>query len=264
MPFPQSAIRPSLPHIHMSGLQCPVCDQPIPSEMADQVRERMETRERAASEAVSARLKEQFAHERTQIEANARVTLDQLRQDNAAAIEALKSEAAQREATARKQASEETQAAAQQQIDALLKTNANMQSATAEKIEALNQAHASGLAAANEKGAEAERIKAELQAAAREQIVAAEKAKQAAELEAKTLKANHETVLNERLQEQREALVKDKDAAILVEQAKTFDERQKLQGTVQQLQRQREGACRSDRRRRRTGIERGAEKGIPG
>src|ERR1700704_410316 len=100
----QPALRPSQPHIHISGLQCPVCDQPIPSEKADQVRERMETRERATSEAVSARLKEQFAHERTQIEANARVSLDQLRQESAAAIEAMKSEAAQREAAARKQA----------------------------------------------------------------------------------------------------------------------------------------------------------------
>jgi hypothetical protein len=130
------------------------------------------------------------------------------------------------------------------------KANAEIQSTTAQKIEALNQAHATGLAAANEKIAEAERTKAELQAAVRDQIIAAEKARQAAELEANTLKATHETVLNERLQEQREALVKDKDTAILAEQAKTFDERQKLQGTVQQLQRQ-------------LG-ERGAEKSIPG
>jgi hypothetical protein len=238
MASPQHAVRSTQPHIHISGVECPVCEQPIPSEKANQVRERMEARERAASDAASARLREQFAHERTQIEANARVTLDQLRQETAAAIEATRAEAAQREAAARKQASEETKAAAQQQIDALVKTSAEIQSATAQKIEALNQAHAGGLAAANQKVAEAERSKVELQAAVRDQIIAAEKAKQAAELEAKTVKANHETVLNERLQEQREALAKDKDTAILAEQAKTFDERQKLQSTVQQLQRQ--------------------------
>jgi hypothetical protein len=238
MASPQPAVRPSQPHIHVSGLQCPVCDQPIPSEKADQVRERIETRERAASEAVTARLREQFAHERTQIEANARVTLDQLRQESAATIATMKSEAALREAAVRKQASEETRAAAQQQIDALVKANVEIQSTTAQRIEALNQAHVTGLAAANEKVAEAERTKAELQAAARDQLIAAEKAKEAAELEAKAVKANHEAVLNERLQEQREALVKDKETAILAEQAKTFDERQKLQGTVQQLQRQ--------------------------
>jgi hypothetical protein len=59
MAAPQPAVRSSQPHIHISGLQCPVCDQPIPSEKADQVRARMDAREREVSESVSARLKRQ-------------------------------------------------------------------------------------------------------------------------------------------------------------------------------------------------------------
>jgi glucosamine 6-phosphate synthetase-like amidotransferase/phosphosugar isomerase protein len=75
-----------------------------------------------------------------------------------------------------------------------------------EKIEALKQIHREMLAAAQERVAQVERAKAELEAAAGDRIAAAEKTKQAAELEAKAAKENHEMVMNERLQEQREAL----------------------------------------------------------
>ena len=83
-----------------------------------------------------------------------------------------------------------------------------------------------------------EEAKAESEAAARERIAQAETAKQVAEAEAKALKENQETALNERLAEQREALEKDKTAAVLAEQAKAFEDRQKLQSSVQSLQRQ--------------------------
>jgi hypothetical protein len=116
MAAPQTAVRSSQPHIHISGLQCPVCDQPIPSEKADQVRARMDAREREVSESVSARLKEQFAQERVQIEANARVVVEKLQMDSAAAIEAVKREGLQKEASAREEGSMAAQAAAQEKI----------------------------------------------------------------------------------------------------------------------------------------------------
>jgi hypothetical protein len=65
-------------HLHLAGLQCPACDQPISNDKADQVRERMDARERAASEAVSLRLREQFAGERAQFEANAQGALEKV------------------------------------------------------------------------------------------------------------------------------------------------------------------------------------------
>src|SRR5258707_1060676 len=181
-----SALRTSQPpHVHIAGLQCPVCDQPIPNEKADQVRERIEARERALSDAVTNRLKEQFTQERAQIEANARLALEKVQKDSTTAIEAVKVASTQREATAPKEGSMAAQAAAQQKIDALTETNADLQKAAGEKIEALKAAHADVLAAAQEKVAQAEHAKAELEAAARDRIAAAEKAKQAAELEAK-------------------------------------------------------------------------------
>jgi hypothetical protein len=185
-----------------------------------QVRERMEARERALSESVTARLKEQFARERVQIEANARALLEQAKRESAAAIAAVKSEAAQKQAATRAEGSRAAQAATQQQMAALQQANADLQAAAQQRI------------------AQAERAKAEAEAAARKRIVIAETAKRAAENEAKAVKENHDAVMNERLHEQREALEKDKEAAVLAEQAKTFDERQKLQSAMQGLQRQ--------------------------
>jgi hypothetical protein len=66
----------------------------------------------------------------------------------------------------------------------------------------------------------------------------AEQARAAAEGKQASMQANHEAELASQLAEQREALEKSKLDAILAEQAKTFDERQKLQSKVQELTRQ--------------------------
>jgi hypothetical protein len=245
----QPALRPSQPHIHIQGALCPVCDQPIPNEKAEQVQARIEARDRAAAEAVTARLKEQFAAERVQIEANARAVLEKAQQERAAAIEGVRKESAatielmksqvqQREAAAREEGAKAAHAAAQQQIAALTQAKADTEAAAKKRMEALELANAEVRRSAQEQVNQAVRGKAEAEAAARDRIAAAEAAKAAAESEAKAAKENHEAVMNARLQEQREALEKDKEAAVLAEQAKTFDERQKLQSSVQALQRQ--------------------------
>jgi hypothetical protein len=71
-----------------------------------------------------------------------------------------------------------------------------------------------------------------------DRLTAAEQAKAAAQNEVQVLKASSEAELNRRLQEQRELLEKDRIAAVHAEQAKTFDERHRLQIKVQELQRQ--------------------------
>jgi hypothetical protein len=228
----------SLPLLHLAGLQCPVCDQPISNDKADQVRERMEARERAASDAVSARLREQFAGERAQFEASAQVALERGRTESAAALEAFKAEAATRERVAREEAARTTREAAQQQIDLLTKANADLRASIDQRIEELKQIHEQALTAAQDRVIDAERTKAEIEAAAQHRIEAADAAKRTAELEAKAAKENHETILSQCLQEQREADEKNKEAAIRAEQAKIFGERQRLQSTVQALQRQ--------------------------
>jgi hypothetical protein len=81
--------------------------------------------------------------------------------------------------------------------------------------------------------------------AMRERVASAEQAKaeaegklHAAEEQNRQLQQSHSAQLEHRLQEQREALTKDKDKAILDTEARTFTERQKLQSTVQELTRQ--------------------------
>lgn len=228
----------SSPHLHLAGLQCPVCDQPIPSDKADQVQERMEARERAASEVVSLKLREQFANERAQFEANAQGALDKVRRESASELEAFRAQAAAREQAAREDAARMAREAAQQQIDLLTTANAELQSTIDQRIDELTQAHALALSAAQERVALVEQSKLEIEAVAQDRIAVAEAARLSAELAAKAASESHETVLNERLQEQREVYEKDKEAAVRAEQTKTFDERQKLQTTVQALQRQ--------------------------
>ena len=72
-----SALRPSQPHVHVPEAQCPLCDQPIPNEKAEQVRARLEARERELSEVAATRLKAQFAAE---------VMLDNFKTDGGAAL----------------------------------------------------------------------------------------------------------------------------------------------------------------------------------
>jgi hypothetical protein len=112
MVSPQPALRPSQPHLHLKGFQCPVCEQPIPNEKAEQVRSRMEARERELADAVGARLKEQFAAERVKIEADARATVEQAKKESAVALEAVRNEAAVKELAARQEGEKVGQAAA--------------------------------------------------------------------------------------------------------------------------------------------------------
>jgi hypothetical protein len=232
-----SALRPSQPHLHIPETQCPVCDQPIPNEKAQQVRARMEARERQLTDVLTTRLKEQFAAERVQIEANARASIEQANRENNAKLEreiaAIRSEAAQKEAAARAEGAKAGQAAAQAEIDELKQAS----TAAQREIETLKQANADVNAVAQQKVAEAERLKTGAETAARDRITAAEAGKAAAEADATAVREQHEAKLNERLQEQREALEKDKTAALNARDAKHFEENQKLKEKLDEVQR---------------------------
>ena len=65
-----------------------------------------------------------------------------------------------------------------------------------------------------------------------------EKANQTIELEMRQLKQNTETIVNERVQEVREALEKDKVESVNVEKAKAFEEKLKLAETFHRYNRQ--------------------------
>ena len=83
---------------------------------------------------------------------------------------------------------------------------------------------------------------AEKETAANETIAAAIQAKTAAEEQTKALKADQERMVQESLQkaliEQRTSMEKDKTVAVQKEQSKAFEERHKLEGKLEELQRQ--------------------------
>lgn len=63
-------------HLHPVGDVCPVCEQPIPHDRADEVAERLQAREQAQSAAITARLQERFDTEKTEALERARLEAD--------------------------------------------------------------------------------------------------------------------------------------------------------------------------------------------
>jgi hypothetical protein len=72
-------------------------------------------------------------------------------------------------------------------------------------------------------------------------LAQAEQAKTSAHEQMAALKAAQEAAVSQRVVEIQEALQKERDAAVMAEKARAFDETQKLQGKLQDLQRQLEG-----------------------
>src|ERR1700733_5698275 len=131
-------------------------------------------KERELSDAVTLRMKEQFAQERAQIEGTARAVLEQTQKDAAEAIEKMKTDSAASVTAAREEGKKVAALAAQQQIDSLTTTNAALQTTT------------------------------------KQQLADAESQKNAAVRQLETLKADHENIVSQRVQQAREALEKDK------------------------------------------------------
>jgi hypothetical protein len=200
-PSPQlSAI--SRLQIHLGGEFCPYCEQPIPNEKAEQVRARTEAKERELSESVTARLTQEFALEKAQMETGAKALVDQARNEGAAALEKVKSEIASREAVAREDGKKAAEAMLQERL------------------------------------AEHARTSQALIAALQEKLVEAEKSKREAAGQVEALKASHATELDERIQQARDALEADKTNSLNAVNAKHFEDTQKLSAKLEDLARQ--------------------------
>jgi len=301
-------------HLHPVEKVCPICEQPIPHERADEIAERLQELEQAQSAAITARLQERFdtekteALERAQLDADKKITesreqarlaaalhakaqieaaeaacvaaqealqvqtaeaaiekadaatakarlqgqLEEVHRESAAAIEKVKADAAAQEDAIRSEAARIATEAAERrlaEVEAQKVTAENAGEALRAELaqtrltseQALAEAQAKAVAREVEIRAE---VSAAIDAAAKVQIGAAEQAKADAEAKAadaeaksKSLQEFHETQLNERLREQREALEADKIAAINAEKSTMFEERQKLANKVEQLQR---------------------------
>src|SRR5712692_980638 len=83
-----------------------------------------------------------------------------------------------------------------------------------------------------------EAAKKAAEAAVKPKLDEAEKAKRAAEKQLETIKKGQQALLNQRLQEQRSALEKDKADAVNTERSKMFKEKLKLEEKLQLMQRQ--------------------------
>lgn len=94
---------------------------------------------------------------------------------------------------------------------------------------------------ARERSAQMQVKQNELERLRKEANETAERLKREAQQQLQQLKVAQENQFTQRLREQRDALEKDRIAAIRTEHAKMFEERQKLQARVQELQKQLDG-----------------------
>lgn len=274
-PVPK-AVTPSAAarHFHDEDESCPICEQPIPHDRSEEVKERIEARDRERSAEITTRLQDQFSREKAD-------ALAQARQEAADALEREKADATIRLNTAREEerqaadarateklaeaarVSDEAQAALRGQIDeaknaklaaeqlgqvlrdqmeelrtqneaAIAKVKADADASVAEIRATADQA---AEAAVQEKIAELARARQESEATLQSRIELAEAAKIAAEQHVQSLSAAHEAQLATRLQEQREALELALTNAVNAEKSAAFEEKLKLSTKVDELQR---------------------------
>jgi hypothetical protein len=270
--------------LNIEGETCPSCGQQIPIEKLEEVRGRIALREHERTAAITARLEQKYEAERVRAEeqleaarntaaeneAGLKLQMEQLRQENVAALESEKAEAKKREEQIRIEASkaaeagvadkvaaikrthEESEAALQQRLSQVEsgKTAAEQQVTTlSQRFEALQKSNEFEVAKLKEAAAlDAVRIRKEATEAAQAQFqkqlalnegkVANANAK-VLELEATlaTVGEQHAKTVTEQLSAQREVLEKAKEDALNTEKAKAFEETQKLSNKVNELQR---------------------------
>lgn len=190
-----------LPHLHVLGNVCPLCDQPIPHDRFDEIKARIESRERDHVNDIARAFEAQFADEKAKLEAAAKLeaeiaakakvdAAEHSRRTAELALEQAKADAITKEAEIRADATRTAQASVQQQL-------------TEEK----------------------------------EARISAEAKANGAETRLREKEEAFKTQLTERLDEQREAFESAKRAAINEEKAAAYKERLKLHEKVQSLER---------------------------
>src|ERR1019366_5750174 len=84
---PASLQRQPPVHSHELRSQCPYCDQPIPAEQAEEIRHRIEAKERDQAEKLSVKIRQELAWETAHEEAVVQERIATLEAANAAARE---------------------------------------------------------------------------------------------------------------------------------------------------------------------------------
>jgi hypothetical protein len=202
---------------------------------------------------------------------DAQAQVDEVRRNSAETIEKMKQDAGARETAIRDEAQKQAEAGVQEKLAGIERSRQESEAALQARVkeaedakvaaqqsntalqEQLTKTRTEGAAAIEKANLDADtrvsvarrEATAAAETAMQERLTSAEQAKAdaeaklfAAEHQKRQLQEGHTAQLEQRLQEQREALTKEKDKAILDTDARNFAERQKLQGTVQDLTRQ--------------------------
>jgi hypothetical protein len=163
MPPAQPALRSLDPHVHVFGETCPTCDQPIPNEKAQEIRERAAYLQKRLADEAEVRAAQKLAAYKVEIEAAAKARVDQAEREKAEALKKANEEAtakidaaralgqklAEADFSARLQTAEKAKADAEE-------AKANAETAAAQKITAVEQQAQEQINAANAKAHQAE------------------------------------------------------------------------------------------------------------
>ncbi|WP_299209205.1 DUF2130 domain-containing protein [uncultured Tateyamaria sp.] len=229
MAYSQPAIVPDHSHHpHIDEEVCPWCEQDIPHEKFAEIKQNIERKQRERFAEFEQTLKAKSEAEKAQLTAKAEADLKEANRAAAARLEQAKIQSADREKQAVETAKQQTTAAFTQQLEAakssnqeLTQTIAKLKSDTEAKV---MEAQETGRKAAAE--------------AMQEKVEQAEKAKTEVELKLTTMAERHEENVRERLVQQREILDQDKQNAVNLERHRNFEDKTKLQNTVDSLKRQ--------------------------
>ena len=121
-------------HIHPRGEICPLCEQPISNERAEQVRVHMEEQERLAVEDAKANINQQLAAERQRLEADANAKIERVRDESKQALHKLTADTAVRVEAARIEGRKAVEAALQAKVTAAEKAKADAERLTTQKV----------------------------------------------------------------------------------------------------------------------------------
>lgn len=215
-------------HPHIDGEICPWCEQDIPHEKFAEIKGNIERKQRERFAEFEKTLKIRSEAEKAQLAAKAKADLEEANRVAAERLEQVKVQSAEQEKNAVETAKQQATAEITEQLNAARSSNQEL-SQTIEKLKAdsedkVKEAQETGRKAAAE--------------AMHEKVERAEKAKTEAELKLTTMAEQHEENLRKRQEQLREIFEKDKQNAVNTERNRNFEDKTKLQNTVDSLKRQ--------------------------
>lgn len=110
-------------HMHGEGQVCPYCEQPIPNSKLEEIRERMEAKDRERTTEITSQVQARYSRAQAEVEAKAKADVEQAQQEAAAALDEERKSIEARLAAAREEAAREAGAEAKSQLAEMEKAN---------------------------------------------------------------------------------------------------------------------------------------------